>query len=323
MRKRLIVVMSPKVSILIPCYNSQAYIAAAIESALTQKYEPKEVIVVDDGSTDESLEVIQQFSGYVSVIKNRDNRGEALTTNRAIKNASGELVKILHADDKLCEGIISEQVQQIMEVDDDTIVFGDAKFVGEGGEFHHRDKYRPKKKAETWAHFLLNNNPPMPSPLHRRALLEANEGLDSSSSKPDVDFHLRLGLNGVRFKYVPQDISMIRIHDGPDRVSNQGHFLQNPKGKLRRIQDRWERIERAGMLSEDVQRFLARSAWRGGRRALREGWPDVAEEYFTYAKQAHADCVAGTSPIYEWCARALGPDPAERLAEWKRDIVGS
>jgi len=311
------------VSIVIPCYNSEEYISEAIESALAQEYEPTEIIVVDDGSTDGSLEEIRQFSEDVQLIQNEENRGEAYASNRAIENASGEYVKILHADDRLCGGILNKQVRRLEEVEENAIVFGDVRFVEDGNGFHHRDEFRPKQSEEMWAHFLLTNNPHPSSPLHRKSLLEANEGFDPSVPMPDYDFHLRLGLNGVQFRYVPGDVSVIRIHDGPDRVQNQDHFSRDPEGKLDRIRDRRKRIERVGMLTEEVERFLAQAAWRGGRQALRSGHPEVANYYFEYAKAAHEDCVAGASAAYEWCVNALGPGAAERLAAWKRILANS
>lgn len=309
---------SPLVSVVIPCYNSAEYVSEAIESALSQEYEPKEIIVVDDGSTDRSLEEIRRYSEDVQIIQNEENRGEAHTTNRAIENASGKFVKILHADDRLCAEVISEQVRQIEKVGENSIVFGDAKFVEDDEAFHHRDEYRPKREEETWAHFLLTNNPHPSSPLHRKSLLEANEGFDPSVPMPDYDFHLRLALNGVRFRHVPGDVSVIRIHDGEDRVQNQNHFVKDPNGGLERIRDRWCRIEDVNQLSEDVKRFLARDAWQGGRRALREGYPEVARRYFKHARSAHPDPISSTSSLYKWCVHAVGPGLAERIAQWKR-----
>lgn len=312
---------SPLVSVVIPCYNSEEYISESIESALSQEYEPKEIIVVDDGSTDRSLEEIRRYSEDVQIIRNEENRGEAHTTNRAIENASGKFVKILHADDRLCAEVISEQVRQIEKVGENSIVFGDAKFVEDDEAFHHRDEYRPKREEETWAHFLLTNNPHPSSPLHRKSLLEANEGFDPSVPMPDHDFHLRLALNGVRFRHVPGDVSIVRIHDGPDRVQNQNHFEKEPKGLLNRIRDRWERADQAEMLSSSVKRYLAQDAWQGGRRALRSGYTEIAEQYFEYAKSAHPSHISGASSAYKWCVKAFGPRPAERIAELKRQIA--
>jgi glycosyltransferase involved in cell wall biosynthesis len=313
---------SPTVTILIPCYNSEAYVSDAIESVLAQNYESTEIIVVDDGSTDASKEKVEEYSDQVQLLENEKNRGEAYTCNRGIREASGELVKLLHADDMLCSGVIEKQVSKIKNTESNTAVFGDAKFVISDGTFHHRDVYRPKRDSETWAYHLMKNNPHPSCPLYRKSLLMKHDGFDTSVPMPDYDFHLRLGLAGVKFQYVPGDVSVIRIHDGPDRVQNQNHFEENPKGRLNRIQDRWERVDEAGMLSSRVKRHLAQDAWQGGRRALRDGYDEIAKEYFEYAKNAHPSHVSGASTVYSWCVQAFGPKPAEQLAEWKRKLIG-
>lgn len=312
-----------KVSVVIPCYNSEEYVSESIESALEQRYEPKEIIVVDDGSTDQSREIVRQYtdSEKVVLVQNEENLGEAKTCNRAIENASGELIKILHADDKLCEGIIRRQVDQAKKSKNNTVIFGDLKFI-ESGDFHHRDQFRERKEGETWTHYILKNNPHPSSPLHRKELLEKNEGFDPGVPMPDYDFHLRLCLNGVRFKYVPGDVSVIRIHDGPDRVQNQDHFAEDPEGELSRIKDRWNRIDSAEMLTDDVKQHLAQTAWQTGRRALRTGRDRIAERYFEYAREAHPSPIAGGSSAYEWCVQVFGPGPAEQIAAMKRKIVG-
>ena len=92
--------MSVLVSILIPCYNAERWIAQAIESALAQTWSEKEVIVVDDGSTDHSLEVIRQFDGRISW-ETGLNRGGNAARNRLLELARGEWLQYLDADDYL------------------------------------------------------------------------------------------------------------------------------------------------------------------------------------------------------------------------------
>lgn len=313
---------SPTVSVLIPCYNSADFVSEAIESALAQDYEPTEIIVVDDGSTDGSKEQVRKYSDQVRLVVNEKNRGEAYTCNRAIQEASGELIKILHADDLLCEGVLVEQVWQLENVELNTIVYGDVRFVSADGTFHHRDEFRPERETETRAHYLLKNNPHPSSPLHHRDLLLEHEGFDPSVPMPDYDFHLRLALAGVTFQYAPGDTAIVRIHGGADRVQNQDHFARDPEGKFSRIEDRWARIREKDMLSDDVKCHLAREAWHGGREALRRGYSDLADRYFDFARRAHMDHIAGTSSIYKWCVKMFGPAQAEEIGRWKRKVIG-
>ena len=87
-----------KVSILIPCYNAEKWIAQCIESALNQTYANKEVIVVDDGSTDGSLDIIKNFGDKIRW-ETSPNRGGNAARNRLLELSSGEWLQSLDADD--------------------------------------------------------------------------------------------------------------------------------------------------------------------------------------------------------------------------------
>jgi succinoglycan biosynthesis protein ExoO len=92
--------MSPKVSVIIPTYNSEKYVAKAIESALQQTEPNVEVIVVDDASVDATTEVVQHYcSDRLKLIVNQCNRGPSYTRNRGFKAAKGEWVALLDSDD--------------------------------------------------------------------------------------------------------------------------------------------------------------------------------------------------------------------------------
>ncbi|MEH2425607.1 MAG: glycosyltransferase family 2 protein [Nostoc sp.] len=92
--------MNPKVSVIIPAYNTEAYIAKAIESALEQTFTDIEVIVVDDGSSDKTVEVAKSFADQrLKVIVNQQNLGVSAARNRALKAAQGEWVAVLDSDD--------------------------------------------------------------------------------------------------------------------------------------------------------------------------------------------------------------------------------
>lgn len=91
----------PLVSILIPAYNSERWLAAAIESALRQTWDPKEVVVVDDGSRDATLEVARRFASMGVRVVTQSNQGAARARNRAFSECSGQYIQWLDADDLL------------------------------------------------------------------------------------------------------------------------------------------------------------------------------------------------------------------------------
>src|SRR5580704_15422021 len=102
--------MRPLVSILIPCYNAERWVAQAIESALAQTWPEKEVIVVDDGSTDGSLGIIKQFEARIRW-ETGPNRGGNNTRNRLLELARGEWLQYLDADDYLLPDKVGRQMK--------------------------------------------------------------------------------------------------------------------------------------------------------------------------------------------------------------------
>jgi glycosyltransferase involved in cell wall biosynthesis len=102
----------PTVSVVIPCYNYEKYVGQAIESALAQDPAPLEVIVVNNGSTDGSLGVLQAFGDRIRLVS-QENRGQSGARNRGIAEARGELVAFLDADDAWLPGKLARQLKRI------------------------------------------------------------------------------------------------------------------------------------------------------------------------------------------------------------------
>ena len=100
----------PTVSILIPCYNAAPWLAATLESALAQTWPHKEIILVDDGSTDGSLAIAQRFAARAVRVYSQANAGASAARNRALREARGDYFQFLDADDLLSPGKIAAQV---------------------------------------------------------------------------------------------------------------------------------------------------------------------------------------------------------------------
>ena len=101
----------PTTSIAIPCYNSEGSIGRAVESALQQTVSTAEVIVVDDGSTDNSLAVLRRFGNRIRLIE-ADHRGGNHARNLALESATGEWIQFLDADDYLLKDKITRQLEE-------------------------------------------------------------------------------------------------------------------------------------------------------------------------------------------------------------------
>ena len=102
--------MNPLVSILIPAYNAQDWIADTLESAVGQTWQHKEIIVVDDGSSDRTLAVAQRFASRGVKILAQRNQGAAAARNTAVSHSRGDYVQWLDADDLLSPGKIAAQL---------------------------------------------------------------------------------------------------------------------------------------------------------------------------------------------------------------------
>lgn len=112
---------SPRVSILIPCHDSARWLAATLESALAQSWPDKEIIVVDDGSADDSLAVARRFEPRGVQVVTQPNAGAAAARNHGLRLARGDYVQFLDADDLLAPDKIERQVRLLQARGDDCI----------------------------------------------------------------------------------------------------------------------------------------------------------------------------------------------------------
>ena len=125
--------MNPKVSVIIPAYNTEAYIAKAIESVLEQTLTDIEVIIVDDASSDKTVEVAKSFTDpRLKVIVNQQNLGAAAARNRALRAAQGEWIAVLDSDDWYAPERLSKLVSLANERNADMIA--DDLYLIEDGE---------------------------------------------------------------------------------------------------------------------------------------------------------------------------------------------
>jgi glycosyltransferase involved in cell wall biosynthesis len=103
------------VSVVIPSYNHEQYIRAAIESVLSQTYDNIELIIVDDGSSDNSLEIIREFEGLSIKVIEQKNRGAHNAINRGLDTAEGEYLAILNSDDVFHPDRLTQCVARLRE----------------------------------------------------------------------------------------------------------------------------------------------------------------------------------------------------------------
>jgi glycosyltransferase involved in cell wall biosynthesis len=107
--------VSPLVSIIIPVYNSAKYLAECIDSALAQTWISKEIIIVDDGSTDNSLNIARKFDNKTISVFQQENKGASVARNKGLAEAKGGFIQFLDADDLLSANKITDQLNLLLQ----------------------------------------------------------------------------------------------------------------------------------------------------------------------------------------------------------------
>lgn len=114
----------PKVSIILPVYNVENYIAKSIQSVLNQTYENFELLVIDDGSPDKSMEVTQQFEDARIKIFRKENGGLSDARNYGLERAQGEYIYFMDSDDWIEPDLLAVSMEAIIKFESDFIIFG-------------------------------------------------------------------------------------------------------------------------------------------------------------------------------------------------------
>ena len=125
--------MIPRVSVIVPTYNRGQYIAQALESVFAQTFRDYEIIVIDDGSTDNTQEILKNFEGRIRSLY-QENQGISKTRNRAIKESTGEFIAFLDSDDFWEPIKLEEQVKILDSHPDVGIVYARMPIINENGE---------------------------------------------------------------------------------------------------------------------------------------------------------------------------------------------
>lgn len=201
---------SPLVSVCIPCHNAAAYVGDAIQSILDQTWQSIEVIVVDDGSTDGSREVLQCYASDKVKIIRQDNQGQCAAANRAFAEAQGRLIKFFDADDILSIETIEHQVRRLAERTDAIASAPWGRFYNNDistFQLNHQSVWRDLPTL-SWLVEAWNDAHPMMQCglwLIPREILDTSGGWDESLSLiNDFEFFTRVLCHANHVLFVPE-----------------------------------------------------------------------------------------------------------------------
>ena len=214
--------MKPLLSVMIGAYNAAPYLGEAIESVLAQDYEPVELIVVDDGSTDGTAEVARSFADVTVV--SQENGGNGAARNRAVENASGELYAFLDADDRFTPGKLRLQKDALDADPGLDMVFG-----------HVREFLSPELDEETRASLRPPAAEPMPWTAPNLMLIRRDSfhrvGLFTTAVRVGVtvDWFARAQEAGLRHTILPEVVLERRLHtqnNGLRESASRSQYLE-------------------------------------------------------------------------------------------------
>ena len=214
----------PKISVIIPVFNAEKYLKSSIDSILNQTEKDIEIIVINDGSTDNSLEILNNLQKLDSRIKviSRENRGVIESLNEAIKNSSGKYIARMDADDISFKDRLEKQFNY-MEKNNLDLCGTSAITINEKGEEIGKI-IRPENKKEIMKFTILHNPFIHPSVMFRREIVEKIGLYKKFKHAEDYEFWTR-----IVFKYnvanIQEPLLYYRIHENQITKKKNTHMV--------------------------------------------------------------------------------------------------
>ena len=211
----------PKISVIMPSLNQCGYLREALQSVVDQRYPALELIVMDGGSTDGSMEVIRSFEEHVAYWESREDRGQSHAINKGFAKATGEVLCWLNSDDVLLPGALNA-VTYAFEANPGWHWLS-APSLRFGERLHRLDgiSFLPRSRVE----WLLRCPLSQPSTFWKRSLFEQHGGLDESYHFAlDYEYWTRFVFAGETVHLLKRPLSAFRLHDTSKTVSQSEKF---------------------------------------------------------------------------------------------------
>lgn len=214
----------PLVSVVIATYNMGQYLPEAIVSVLAQRWKNLEIIVVDDGSTDDTSERMDEFRGegrvrYIAT----ENSGQPRAKNRGLKEARGEFIAFCDADDVWHREKLAVQMP-LFEDPSVGVVYSEVSYIDQNGRGLEKPQPYKRHSGKITDHLIIKNFIPFGTAVIRRACLERNGVFDENLPMGiDWDLWLRYSVDW-QFKYAPDKTYIYRIWPGQMSKNYRGRY---------------------------------------------------------------------------------------------------
>jgi glycosyltransferase involved in cell wall biosynthesis len=239
--------MPPKISIVTPSFNQGQFIEETIRSVLDQDYPNLEYLVIDGGSTDQTVDIIRKYEPQLSYWESEKDRGQVHAINKGLARTTGDIFAYINSDDIYLPGTFSTVAKYFEEHPDTEWICGDTQMFGKGRPTEAVRTMVPKSAAHclSWAYTA-----PQPGHFWKRELL--GTGFDEAWRYDfDHDLYVRLLLSGHKCEHIAATFAGYRLHEASKTVAETEAFDEEfdrsaelYEGRLHGADRRWCRATR-------------------------------------------------------------------------------
>lgn len=213
-----------RLSIIIPSYNQGRFLADTLRSIIDQNYDDVEIIVMDGGSTDNSVEVIRSFEKHIAYWQSEKDAGQSNAINNGFKKATGEFVTWLNSDDVLLPGALDAVDRIIRDYPDYNFFLGNVVWMNKSGQIIKVGKVEKDSRFWNKRHLFSNGGP---SAFMRKSTLESIGMLrEDFHYMMDTELWHRFIATGNYFKRIGSYIWGLRLHED---AKMSGHNFADSK----------------------------------------------------------------------------------------------
>jgi glycosyltransferase involved in cell wall biosynthesis len=291
-------VIEDLVSTIIPVHNRSSALRDAVESVIAQDWRPIEILVVDDGSTDDTPAVAAQLAeAHPDVVRvlSRANGGPGAARETGRSAARGEFIQHLDSDDVLLPGKFTAQVAALRAQPDAGAAYGITLLRGAHGRLVESPHKGTGRKVDAmFPEFLFSRWWDTSTPLYRRSVTDAAGPWTSLRIEEDWEYDCRVAALGTRLAYVARPVSETREH-AADRLSQRAAF------EPQRMRDRatsheliLSHAQRAGItVDSPAMKHYSRELFLLARQCGAAGLPVESQRLFKLSREAAGDTRAG------------------------------
>ena len=286
----------PCVSVIIPSYNHAPYLRECVDSVLAQDHPNTEVIVVDDGSTDASLEILRSYGDRITLLQQRGGR-QARARNLGLQVAHGELVAFLDSDDRYLPGRIASAVAALKAAPDIDVVWGDHRQIDAAGNLIAEVRWAPA--AADFRRELIAGNPICNATVTlRRPVLDEIGGFDERAPRVcDGAAWYQIAARGHRFLHLDLLVLDYRLH----RANDSSRFAPMTRDRDTALVAAAQAYVQGGIVATPADKAWLRSVL-------------VRQFSFRAAAWVQRDCARGWAS--EWRARIYEALGSDRALDW-------